>query len=71
MHEVCLLPGQSSPLQFYAPASVQFFNDPAHQRNFCALMTIKEIEVQRAEDIFRLSCHPVGTLFQVLHFTHT
>lgn len=65
MHEVCLFPGQSSPLQFYAPSSVQFFNDPAHQRNYCAVMTTKEFEVVDAEDIFRLSCHSIGTLFQV------
>lgn len=66
MSEVALLPGQTLPLQFYTPTSVQFLNDPARQRTYFALITADdEFEMHEAEDFSRIPCHPVGTLFQI------
>jgi hypothetical protein len=67
MSEVCLLPGQTLPLQFYARTSFQFLNDVSRQRYYFALLTYQEgIEPQNAAEFSLVPCHHVGTLFQVL-----
>jgi hypothetical protein len=66
MNDICLLPGQATPLKFHTQPSVQFLTDPSRQRSFFALLTNdQDVEMESAEDFSRVHCHPIGTLFQV------
>jgi hypothetical protein len=66
MAEISLLPGQTFPLQFATRPSIEFLSDSTRQRAYFALMTADEhTEIENAEDLSKVPCHHVGTLFQV------
>lgn len=71
--DLVLLPGQTLPMKFNNPQTIEFFTNRAsgnssteHQETYFGLFTADQVDAILPEDFSRVNCSKIGTLFQVL-----